>query len=93
MISTLDGVAQMVGDAPRDNSAPLHNPPMQAAPAVLLRVGLSTLRNQLLASFQWLIAVKSQDQGQPIAAEPDSAVHHREYTVYMSSNKVTTGNL
>ena len=58
--------------------------------AVLLRVGLSSLRNQLLASFKWLKALKSHDKGQPIDAQPNSAVQLIEYTVHMSSHKLTT---
>ena len=56
----------------------------QAALAVLLRVGLISLRNQVLASFQGLIAPKSHNRGQQIDAQPNSAVQLREYTVYMS---------
>ena len=65
---------------------------MGAALAFLWRVGLSSQRNQLSASFQWLIALKAHDQGQPIAAQPDSAVQLREYTVYISSHKLFKAN-
>ena len=50
------------------------------------RVPMGSLRTSLIRLFfQWATrALRSPDQGQPIAAKPGPAIQLGEYTVYMS---------